>query len=58
MFDINKILTDMKESQLKKLEEINDKIKQEQSNHQSPIDLKNFSNYKKIRLFTYKFKFL
>ena len=30
MFDINKILTDMKESQLKKLEEINDKIKQEQ----------------------------
>ena len=30
MFDINKILTDMKEAQLKKLEEINDKIKQEQ----------------------------
>lgn len=30
MFDINKILTDMKESQLKKLEEINNKIKQEQ----------------------------
>ena len=30
MFDINKVLTDMKDSQLKKLEEINDKIKQEQ----------------------------
>jgi hypothetical protein len=30
MFDINKILTDVKEAQLKKLEEINDKIKQEQ----------------------------
>ena len=30
MFDINKILTDMKDSQIKKLEEINDKIKQEQ----------------------------
>jgi energy-coupling factor transporter ATP-binding protein EcfA2 len=30
MFDINKILTDMKDAQLKKLEEINDKIKKEQ----------------------------
>ena len=30
MFDINKILTDVKEAQLKKLEEINEKIKQEQ----------------------------
>jgi hypothetical protein len=30
MFDISKILTDVKEAQLKKLEEINDKIKQEQ----------------------------
>ena len=30
MFDINKILTDMKDAQIKKLEEINDKIKQEQ----------------------------
>ena len=30
MFDLNKILTDVKEAQLKKLEEINDKIKQEQ----------------------------
>ena len=28
MFDLNKILTDVKEAQLKKLEEINDKIKQ------------------------------
>ena len=30
MFDLNKILTDVKESQLKKLEEINCKIKEEQ----------------------------
>jgi ABC-type multidrug transport system fused ATPase/permease subunit len=30
MFDINKILTDVKDAQLKKLEEINEKIKQEQ----------------------------
>ena len=30
MFDINKILTDVKEIQLKKLEEINNKIKQEE----------------------------
>ena len=30
MLDINKILTDIKEAQFKKLEEINDKIKQEQ----------------------------
>ena len=30
MFDINKILTDVKEAQLKKLDEINNKIKQEQ----------------------------
>ena len=30
MFDINKILTDVKDAQLKKLEEINHKIKQEQ----------------------------
>ena len=30
MFDINKILTDVKEVQLKKLEEINEKIKKEQ----------------------------
>lgn len=30
MFDINKILTDVKDTQLKRLEEINHKIKQEQ----------------------------